>query len=69
VVKPVAERLAKAGHEVSVLVDEPGAEEPVEEEINGVRVVRWPTRVPGGAYHVPKRRSRLASALQEVAER
>jgi len=66
VVKFVAERLAKAGHEVSVLAGEPGIEEPAEEEVNSVRVVRWPTWAPGGAYHVPRQRSRLESALREL---
>jgi len=51
VVKSVAERLAKTGHEVSVLTGEPDIEEPVEEEVNEVSVVRWPTWAPGGAYH------------------
>jgi len=66
VVKSVAERLAKAGHEVAVLAGEPGIDEPVEEEVNGVRVVRWPTWAPGGAYHIPRRRGRLESALREL---
>jgi len=32
VVKSVAERLAKRGHEVTVIAGEPGAERPMEEE-------------------------------------
>jgi len=66
VIKSVAERLVKAGHEVAVLTGEPGIEKPVEEEVNGVRVVRWPTWAPGGAYHVPRQRSKLESALREL---
>jgi glycosyltransferase involved in cell wall biosynthesis len=58
VVKSVAERLAKA-HEVTVIAGEPDAEKPSEEEISGVRVVRWPTWSPGGAYHLPRRRREL----------
>ena len=66
VVKSVAERLAKAGHEIIVLAGEPNIEESVEEDVNGVRVVRWPTWAPGGAYHVPRQRSRLELALREL---
>jgi len=66
VVKSVAERLAKTVHEVSVLAGEPDIEEPAEEEVNGVRVVRWPTWAPGEAYHVPRQRSRLESVLREL---
>jgi len=66
VVKSVAERLAKAGHEVSVLAGESGIDEPVEKEVNGVRVVRWPTWALGRAYHVPRQRSRLESILREL---
>jgi len=46
VIKSVAERLAKASHEVSVLAGEPGIDEPVEEEVNGVKVLRWLTWAP-----------------------
>ncbi len=67
VVKAVAERLAKLGHEVTVLAGEPAAERPREEEIKGVRVVRWPTWSPGGAYHLPRRRSELKEAARQMA--
>jgi len=43
VVKSVAERLAKAGHEVFALAGEPSMGKAVEEEVNGIRIVRWPT--------------------------
>ncbi len=45
VVKSVAERLVKmGGHEITVLAGgEPEIEGPREEEINSVRVIRWPT--------------------------
>ena len=66
VVKAVAERLAKRGHEVAVLAGEPNAERPTEEEVSGVHVVRWPTWTPGGAYHVPRHRARLEEALREL---
>jgi len=65
-VRSVAERLAKAGHEVSVLAGEPGIGKPVEEEVNGVKVLRWLTWAPGGAYHMPRRHGRLVSALREL---
>jgi len=67
VVESVAERLAKMGHDVTVLAGEPGAEGPREEEVNGVKVVRWPTRAPGGAYHVPRQRSELEAQLRELS--
>lgn len=67
VVKSVAERLAKAGHEVVVLAGEAEAESPREEEINGVRVVRWPVWSPGGAYHFPRQRGRLEELVRREA--
>ena len=67
-VKSVAERLAKMGHEVAALAGEPGVETPAEEEINGVYVVRWPTWSPGGAYHIPRRRRELGEALKRLAK-
>ncbi|MCL7399842.1 MAG: glycosyltransferase family 4 protein, partial [Thaumarchaeota archaeon] len=45
---------------------EPDAEKPREEEINGVRVVRWPTWSPGGAYHLPRRQRELEKLLAEL---
>ena len=67
VVKSVAERLAKAGHEVSVLAGEAEVEAPREDVINGVRVVRWPVWSPGGAYHFPKARRRLQELVRAEA--
>lgn len=69
VVKSVAERLAKRGHDVTVLAGEPELERPAEEEVNGVHVVRWPTWAPGGAYHIPRRRIELEKLLGELARR
>jgi len=66
VVKSVAERLAKSGHEVVVLAGEPGIGKPLEEEVGGVRVIRWPTWAPGGAYHFPRHRGMLESTLREL---
>ncbi len=57
--KALAERLAAMGHDVTVLAGEPDAEAPREEIRNGVRVVRWPTLSPGGAYHMPRKRTAL----------
>jgi glycosyltransferase involved in cell wall biosynthesis len=59
VVKSVAERLAKAGHEVTVVAGEPNTDKPYEEVVNGVRVVRWPVWSPGNAYHIPRKRGEL----------
>jgi len=66
VVKSIAERLAKMGHEVTVIAGEPGAERPVEEEVSGVSVIRWPTWSPGDAYHVPKLKSMLEERLTKL---
>jgi 1,2-diacylglycerol 3-alpha-glucosyltransferase len=66
VVKSVAERMAKLGHEVTVVAGEPEAEKPREEEINGVQVIRWPTWAPSGAYHIPKERGLLRNLLQRL---
>ena len=67
VVKPVAERLARLGHEVIVLTGEPGIDKPVEEFISRVRVVRWPVWSPGGAYHMSRRREELKKTLKELS--
>jgi len=66
VVKSLAERLAKMGHEVMVLAGEPSIDYPVEEELNRVHVVRWPTWAPSNAYHIPRKRSELAKFLKDV---
>jgi len=66
VVKSVSERLAKAGHEIIVIAGEPEIDKP-QEEINNVRVIRWPTISPGDAYHIPRRRSELEKLLKELA--
>jgi glycosyltransferase involved in cell wall biosynthesis len=67
VVKSVAERLAKAGHEVVVITGEPGADKPREDVVDGVRVVRWPVWSPGNAYHIPRKRRELEKLLKELA--
>ncbi|MEM4435694.1 MAG: glycosyltransferase family 4 protein [Thermosphaera sp.] len=63
VVKSVAERLAERGHEVTVLCGEPNVDNPKEEWINNVRVVRWPVWAPGGAYHLPRLTNKLRDWL------
>ncbi len=68
VVKSVAERMAMLGHEVTVLAGESSIDRPVEEHVNEVRVVRWPTWSPKGAYHVPRRRAELEKTLKELAK-
>jgi len=67
VVKSVSERLVKIGHKVIVLAGEPDIDKPREEEVNGVRVIRWPTWSPSGAYHFPRRKSDLEKPLRELA--
>jgi glycosyltransferase involved in cell wall biosynthesis len=67
VVKSVAERLAKAGHVVTVVAGEPNTDRPYEEVVNGVRVARWPIWSPGSAYHIPRKRGELERFLEELA--
>jgi len=69
VVKSVAERLAKAGHEVTVVAGESNIDRPYEEVVNGVRVARWPVWSPGSAYHIPRKGSELEKLLKELARR
>jgi len=69
VVKSVSERLVKMGHEVTVIAGEPDIEKPREEEINGVKVIKWPTWSPGEAYHFPRNRSKLEKLLMDLAKR
>ncbi len=68
VVKSVAERLVRRGYNVSVLCGESGLDTSKEEWVNGVRVVRWPVLAPGGAYHIPRMRSRLKKMLLDSAK-
>jgi glycosyltransferase involved in cell wall biosynthesis len=63
VVKSIAERLVKKGHDVTVLCGESSIDNPREEWINGVYVFRWPVWAPGDAYHIPRMRSKLKSWL------
>jgi glycosyltransferase involved in cell wall biosynthesis len=66
VVKSTAERFAALGHETTVVTGDPKADKPLEEEINGVYVIRWPTWAPSGAYHIPKKRDQLRNLLQRL---
>jgi glycosyltransferase involved in cell wall biosynthesis len=63
VVKSVAGRLVKKGHNVTVLCGESSLDNPREEYINGVHVFRWPVWAPGDAYHIPKIMSKLKNWL------
>ncbi|MEM0079627.1 MAG: glycosyltransferase family 4 protein [Candidatus Nezhaarchaeales archaeon] len=65
VVKSVAERLVRRGHEINVLCGESGIDKPKEEVVNGVSVVRWPIWSPGDAYHIPRMREELKKWLFE----
>jgi glycosyltransferase involved in cell wall biosynthesis len=67
VVKSIAERLTKAGHETIVVAGEPNTDKPREDVVEGVRVVRWPVWSPGNAYHIPRKRSELKKLLKELA--
>ncbi len=69
VVKSVATRLVKRGHEVTVLCGDPDGREPVKEVLEGVEVIRWPTIAPGNAYHVPRERGRFWNLLEGLAKK
>jgi len=66
VVKSVAERLVKIGHEITVIAGEPEIDKSREEEINSVKIIRWPVWSPGEAYHYPRRRDDLRRLLREI---
>ena len=68
VVKSIAERLAKMGHEVTVLAGEPRVEKPIEEELNRVHIIKWPTWAPANAYHIPKSKASFGKLLQELGK-
>mgnify|MGYP000244577949 CR=1 FL=1 len=68
VVKSIAERLVKKGHEVVVISGEPRCQKPSEEFINDVKIVRWPIWSPGGAYHIPRRISKFEEKLFDLAK-
>lgn len=67
VVKSLAQRFSEMGDDVTILSGEPSIDEPADDLIDGVRVLRWPTWAPGNAYHVPRLRSRLETAIREIA--
>ncbi len=66
VAKSIAERLAALGHETTVVTSDPKADKPHEEEINGVRVILWPTWAPSNAYHISKKRDQLSNLLRKL---
>jgi glycosyltransferase involved in cell wall biosynthesis len=66
VVKSVAERLVKIGHEITVITGETEIDKPREEEINSVKIIRWPVWSLGEAYHYPRRRNDLRRLLREI---
>lgn len=68
VVRSLAERLVKVGHDITVLAGEPSIKFPVREEINDVRVIRWPAWGPGDAYYIPKMRNRLEILLKGLVK-
>jgi glycosyltransferase involved in cell wall biosynthesis len=67
VVKSTAERFAALRHETTVVTGDTKADKPLEEEINGVHVIRWPTWAPSGAYHIPKKRNQLEKLSTDTA--
>jgi glycosyltransferase involved in cell wall biosynthesis len=49
-----------------VIAGEPEIDKPREEEINSVKIIRWPVWSPGEAYHYPRRRNDLKRLLREI---
>lgn len=68
VVKSIAERLTRLGHEVTVLSGDPRIRVKREEELNGVYVIRWPTYTPGDAYYIPRRISSFTNMVKELVK-
>ncbi|MEM4488596.1 MAG: glycosyltransferase family 4 protein [Desulfurococcaceae archaeon] len=68
VVKSIAERLVRRGHEINVLCGESGIDKPREEVVNGVSVVRWPIWSPRDAYHIPRMRKGLKRWLLNIVK-
>lgn len=62
VVKSVAERLAKQGHDVWVIAGDKNTTKPKTENINGVKVMRWPV----GAYCIPKSQNKFESTIKKL---
>lgn len=56
------------GHQVTVLCGEPGIDKPVEEELDNVHVIRWPTLAPNNAYHIPRRKNDFEKLLKKLAK-
>ncbi|CAJ35478.1 glycosyltransferase family 4 protein [Methanocella arvoryzae] len=50
-VSEISGRLARAGHEVTVITTDPAGRYPPESVIDGVRVLRFPAFAPGDAYY------------------
>lgn len=69
VVKSIAERLAKMGHDVIVLTGEPSARWVREEIVNNVKIIRWPTWTLREAYHIPKMRNKLVHILRKLGSK
>ncbi|MCX8199460.1 MAG: glycosyltransferase family 4 protein [Sulfolobales archaeon] len=68
VVKSIADRLAKRSYSVTVLCGDSSIDNPKEETINGVSIVRWPVWAPGNAYHIPRMRSKLKNWLLDAVK-
>jgi glycosyltransferase involved in cell wall biosynthesis len=52
VVEEISRRLAAKGHDVSVVTTDPGKTLPPTENIDGVKVYRFPAYAPGDAYYL-----------------
>ncbi|WP_424357540.1 glycosyltransferase family 4 protein [Methanocella sp. MCL-LM] len=51
-VAEISGRLARAGHDVTVISTDPAGKYPRDEVIDGVRVLRFPAFAPGDAYYL-----------------
>ncbi|MEM3836177.1 glycosyltransferase family 4 protein [Pyrobaculum sp.] len=67
VVQCLAQQLSRRGYEVAVLAGEPGSGRTIQDEVNGITVIRWPTWSPGGAYHIPKRINIFIRFIRDIA--
>lgn len=50
-VAEISKRLARRGHDVTVVTTDPSGKLPLEETLDGVKVVRFPAFAPGDAYY------------------
>jgi len=67
VVKSIAKRLTMLGREVTIVAGEPNIQKPKEGYVNGIKVIRWPTWAPKGAYSFPRNPSKFEKLVARLA--